>query len=114
LVFGDLALLQIGYFIGCVLHAYLTFKSQEHDATSRSSFRLLICRNQSARYKQAKTNADRGYLLSAASAAATGTVASLDCFPAMGDGLHAVKSRRDVLAFALMIDRAGQSPGRVR
>jgi hypothetical protein len=41
LVFGDLALLQIGYFIGCVLHAYLTFKSQEHDATSRSSFRLL-------------------------------------------------------------------------
>jgi hypothetical protein len=41
LVFGDLALLQIGYFIGCVLHAYLTFKSQEYDATSRSSFRLL-------------------------------------------------------------------------
>jgi hypothetical protein len=41
LVFGDLALLQIGYFIGCVLHTYLTFKSQEHDATSRSSFRLL-------------------------------------------------------------------------
>jgi hypothetical protein len=41
LVFGDLALLQIGYFTGCVLHAYLTFKSQEYDATSRSSFRLL-------------------------------------------------------------------------
>ena len=42
LVFGDLALLQIGYFIGCVLHAYLTFKSQEHQPASRSSFRLLI------------------------------------------------------------------------
>ena len=41
LVFGDLALLQIGYFIGCVLHAYLTFKSEEHEATSRSSFKLL-------------------------------------------------------------------------
>jgi hypothetical protein len=40
MVFGDLALLQVGYFIGRVLHAYLTFKSQEHDATSPSSFRF--------------------------------------------------------------------------
>jgi hypothetical protein len=31
MVFADLALLQIGYFTGCVLHGYLTFKSQEHD-----------------------------------------------------------------------------------
>jgi hypothetical protein len=41
MLFGDLALLQIGYFIGCVLRAYLTFKSQDYEATSRSSFRLL-------------------------------------------------------------------------
>jgi hypothetical protein len=31
MVFTGLALLQIGYFTGCVLHGYLTFKSQEHD-----------------------------------------------------------------------------------
>jgi hypothetical protein len=31
MVFAGLALLQIGYFAGCVLHAYLTFKRQEHD-----------------------------------------------------------------------------------
>ena len=30
-VFADLALLQIGYFTGCVLHGYLTFKLQKHD-----------------------------------------------------------------------------------
>jgi hypothetical protein len=41
MVFGDLALLQVGYFIiGRVLHTYLTFKSQEHDATSPSCFRF--------------------------------------------------------------------------
>ena len=31
MVFADLALLQIGYFTGCVLHGYLTFKVQKHD-----------------------------------------------------------------------------------
>jgi len=31
MVFTGLALLQIGYFTGCVLHGYLTFKVQKHD-----------------------------------------------------------------------------------
>jgi hypothetical protein len=31
MVFTDLALLQIGYFTGCVLHGYLMFKVQKHD-----------------------------------------------------------------------------------
>jgi hypothetical protein len=31
IVFTGLALLQIGYFTGCVLHGYLTFKGQKHD-----------------------------------------------------------------------------------
>ena len=31
MVFAGLALLQIGYFAGCVLHEYLTFKPQERD-----------------------------------------------------------------------------------
>jgi hypothetical protein len=31
MIFAGLALLQIGYFTGCVLHGYLTFKVQKHD-----------------------------------------------------------------------------------
>jgi hypothetical protein len=41
MVFTGLALLQIGYFTGCVLHGYLTFKPQEHDRTARRGSRLL-------------------------------------------------------------------------
>jgi hypothetical protein len=64
MVFASLALLQIGYFTGCVLHGYLTFKSKEHDRRSERAVWSVIARRRVLLY--AGNNLDKALEIFAA------------------------------------------------